>query len=297
MVDGGMFQGSFQPLNPTCDATPGCTHTHTHIRTYAKTYTSRVCPVHGAHWSPVAALFSLLLLLLFFFFFSSILSFALSTPLSIHSVQAAIETGAIHNATWVPPNQYGRVCPDPMGEVRTLTPLLDRSRSKSWQSIKLSPVSSTAAPCTRRHRSHPGRARCQHQAGHKRPRGCAKYDTLASPQSTEYRSQRVASLAYGHWRPQPCVPVPAAVALALFQVGQHITGRRASVTQLAEDGKMTNASWVPPNRFGRTIPDPKKEVGRFIEDRATNVPRQLASGEVSDLLLIFFWGRLQCISE
>jgi len=43
------------------------------------------------------------------------------TPLKfaihMHSVQSAIETGAIHNATLVPPNQYGRVCPDPMDEV------------------------------------------------------------------------------------------------------------------------------------------------------------------------------------
>jgi hypothetical protein len=47
---------------------------------------------------------------------------------------------------------------------------------------------------------------------------------------------------------------------------------------------LTNASWVPPNRFGRTIPDPEKEVGKFIKDRATKVPQQLASGEVNETM-------------
>ena len=47
----------------------------------------------------------------------------------------------------------------------------------------------------------------------------------------------------------------------------------------AAGGDWSNSSWVPPNQYGRNIPDPNAEVGVHIKDKRSLVHADWRSGK------------------
>lgn len=56
-------------------------------------------------------------------------------------------------------------------------------------------------------------------------------------------------------------------------------GMRANVGKSHATNNSHNATWVPENQFGRTIPNPMAEVGKHIEGKSAQVVKAIKKGE------------------